>query len=75
MLAQGAEAEGLAVWDAVRAGGTFSDYRKAFEALGYSTKGPQEPRLKPPTAAPSVQSTVSRRVNAEQRQRALPLVS
>ncbi len=75
VLAQGAEAEGLAVWDAVQAGGTFSDYRKAFEALGYSTKGPQEPRLKPPTAAPSVQSTVSRRLNVEQRSRALPLVS
>jgi radical SAM superfamily enzyme YgiQ (UPF0313 family) len=75
VLAQGAEAEGLAVWQAVQAGGTFSDYRRVFEELGYSTRGPQQPRLSPPTAAPSVQSTVSRRlINLEQRSRVLPLV-
>jgi radical SAM superfamily enzyme YgiQ (UPF0313 family) len=74
VLAQGAEEEGLAVWDAVRAGGHFENYRKAFEGLGYSTKGPQSPRLAPPTAAPSVQSTVSRRLRTEPGQRALPLV-
>jgi hypothetical protein len=75
VLAQGAEAEGLAVWQAVQAGGTFSDYRRVFEELGYSTRGPQQPRLSPPTAAPGVQSTVSRRlINLEQRSRVLPLV-
>ncbi len=75
VLAQGAEAEGLAVWDAVRAGGNFADYRKVFEALGYTTRGPQSPRLTPPLAAPSVQSTVSRRrPPAEPGTRVLPLV-
>jgi radical SAM superfamily enzyme YgiQ (UPF0313 family) len=33
VLAQGGEAEGLAVAEAVRAGGTFADYKKAFRAL------------------------------------------
>ncbi len=33
VLAQGGEAEGLAVIDAVHAGGTFAAYRKAFEGL------------------------------------------
>ena len=33
VLAQGGEAEGLALLDAVRAGGTFQAYRKAFAAL------------------------------------------
>jgi radical SAM superfamily enzyme YgiQ (UPF0313 family) len=75
VLAQGAEAEGLAVWEAVQKGGSFSDYRRVFEELGYTTRGPQQPRLTPPTAAPGVQSTVSRRVNDERRQqRVLPLV-
>jgi radical SAM superfamily enzyme YgiQ (UPF0313 family) len=38
VLAQGGEAEGLAVVDAVRAGGTFAAYRHAFDALGHSGK-------------------------------------
>ena len=74
VLAQGAEAEGLAVWEAVQHGGSFADYRKVFEKLGYTAKGPQTPRLAPPLAAPSVQSTVSRRPRPETVGRALPLV-
>jgi hypothetical protein len=71
VLAQGAEAEGLALWDAVRAGGSFADYRKAFEPFGYGVKGPQRPRLAP-APVPNVQSTLSRRLREERR--ALPLV-
>jgi radical SAM superfamily enzyme YgiQ (UPF0313 family) len=73
VLAQGAEVEGLALWDAVRAGGSFADYRKAFEGLGYSVKGPQSPRL-PPAPVPNVQSTLSRRLREERGSRVLPLV-
>ena len=71
VLAQGAEEEGLALWDAVRAGGSFADYRKAFERFGYGVKGPQAPRLAP-APVPEVQSTLSRRLREERR--ALPLV-
>lgn len=60
ILAQGAEPEGLALLHAVRAGGTFADYRKAFEPLGYTAKGPQLPRLTPP-AAPIVHTARPRR--------------
>jgi radical SAM superfamily enzyme YgiQ (UPF0313 family) len=35
VLAQGGEAEGLAVIEAVRSGGTFASYRRAFDALGH----------------------------------------
>jgi len=45
VLAQGDFDEGKALLDAVRAGGRFSDYRKAFGRLGYSSKGEQRPRL------------------------------
>ncbi len=45
VLAQGNAVEGVALMHAVRAGGRFSDYRKAFSALGYSVKGEQSPRL------------------------------
>jgi radical SAM superfamily enzyme YgiQ (UPF0313 family) len=73
VLAQGAEEEGLALWDAVRAGGGFADYRKAFERFGYTVKGPQKPRLDAqPT--PNVQSTLSRRLREDRGARALPLV-
>ncbi len=34
VLAQGGEREGLAVYDAVKAGGGFRDYQRAFEAMG-----------------------------------------
>jgi len=71
VLAQGAEEEGLALWDAVRAGGSFADYRKAFERFGYGVKGPQLPRLAA-GPVPNVQSTLSRRLRDERR--ALPLV-
>jgi radical SAM superfamily enzyme YgiQ (UPF0313 family) len=45
VLAQGDGVEGRALLDAVRAGGRFADYRKAFGRLGYSVKGEQKPRL------------------------------
>lgn len=45
VLAQGDFEEGLALLEAVRAGGRFSDYRKAFGRLGYTTKGEQKARL------------------------------
>lgn len=45
VLAQGDFEEGKALLEAVRAGGRFSDYRKAFGKLGYSSKGEQRPRL------------------------------
>jgi radical SAM superfamily enzyme YgiQ (UPF0313 family) len=74
VLAQGAEAEGLALWQAVQAGGRFSDYRRAFAELGYSSRGPQQPRLVPPPL-PSVASTLSRRRDSQARSKQLPLVS
>jgi radical SAM superfamily enzyme YgiQ (UPF0313 family) len=76
VLAQGAAEEGLALWDAVRAGGSFADYRRAFEGLGYGIKGPQSPRLAPapvPNVA-NVQSTLSRKLREERGARVLPLV-
>jgi len=39
VLAQGGEAEGLAFIQAVRAGGRFSDYRRAFAELGHRPDG------------------------------------
>jgi radical SAM superfamily enzyme YgiQ (UPF0313 family) len=45
VLAQGNREEGLALLEAVRRGGKFADYRRAFSPLGYSVKGPQHPRL------------------------------
>jgi radical SAM superfamily enzyme YgiQ (UPF0313 family) len=39
VLAQGGQPEGEALWRAVKQGGTFSDYRRAFEELGYSPEG------------------------------------
>jgi radical SAM superfamily enzyme YgiQ (UPF0313 family) len=71
VLAQGAEDEGLALWDAVRAGGSFADYRKAFERFGYGVKGPQRPRLAA-APVPNVPATLSRRVRDERK--GLPLV-
>jgi radical SAM superfamily enzyme YgiQ (UPF0313 family) len=44
VLAQGGEAEGLAVVDAVRAGGGFASFKRAFEALGERGKGQAGPR-------------------------------
>lgn len=70
VLAQGGEAEGLAVLQAVERGGAFSDYRDAFTPLGYTTRGPQSPRLAPPGGRPKVQQTVSERARS---QRSLPL--
>jgi radical SAM superfamily enzyme YgiQ (UPF0313 family) len=73
VLAQGDEAEGLALWRAVQAGGRFSDYRAAFAELGYGIRGPQRPRLAPP-AQPSVVPALSRRAR-EASSKQLPLVS
>lgn len=39
VLSQGGQAEGLAVYEAYRRGGSFSAYRRAFEALGHSADG------------------------------------
>jgi radical SAM superfamily enzyme YgiQ (UPF0313 family) len=74
VLAQGAEAEGLAALEAVEAGGSFADYRRVFEGLGYTTRGPQLPRLPAPSQAPAVQSTVSRHGRRPGSGRELPLV-
>jgi hypothetical protein len=74
VLAQGAEAEGLAALEAVEAGGSFADYRRVFEGLGYTTRGPQLPRLPAPSQAPAVQSTVSRHGRRPGAGRELPLV-
>jgi len=73
VLAQGAEAEGLALWQAVQAGGRFSDYRAAFAPLGYGIRGPQQPRLAPPPA-PLVHPTLSRRAPGESSSKLLPMV-
>jgi radical SAM superfamily enzyme YgiQ (UPF0313 family) len=48
VLAQGGEAEGLAVLEAARAGGKFADYRKAFKAL----EGPNKPARRSLAIAP-----------------------
>ena len=61
------------VIELIGAGGSFADYRKAFEGLGYGIKGPQSPRLAP-APVPNVQSTLSRRLRAERGSRTLPLV-
>lgn len=74
VLAQGAEEEGLALWRAVQAGGSFADYRREFEALGYGTKGPQQPRLAAPSARPALQRTVSAAAARARGARALPLM-
>jgi radical SAM superfamily enzyme YgiQ (UPF0313 family) len=39
VLAQGGEAEGLAVLEAQKAGGSFAEYRRAFERLGHHPDG------------------------------------
>lgn len=70
VLAQGGYDEGLAAQRAVENGGSFADYREQFADLGYTTRGPQSPRLAPPSAPPTVQRTVSSKARA---QRALPL--
>jgi radical SAM superfamily enzyme YgiQ (UPF0313 family) len=43
VLAQGGAREGLAVYDAVKRGGRFADYAKAFEAIGVQ-EGGRKPR-------------------------------
>ncbi|MGC4067614.1 MAG: radical SAM protein [Polyangiaceae bacterium] len=39
VLAQGGQAEGLALYEAVKRGGQFSAYKRAFEALGHRADG------------------------------------
>jgi radical SAM superfamily enzyme YgiQ (UPF0313 family) len=70
VLAQGAEAEGLALWKAVQAGGRFADYRAAFAELGYTTRGPQRPRLEPPAQ----QSVAPARARRSDSGRLLPVL-
>lgn len=41
VLAGGGEQEGRAVWEAERAGATFAAYRRAFEGLGHTPRGPR----------------------------------
>ena len=66
ILAQGDEQEGMAMLDAVRHGGRFAEYKKAFAPLGYTTRGEQAPRLTPPEYMP-LPSLRSRRLKlAEQ---------
>jgi radical SAM superfamily enzyme YgiQ (UPF0313 family) len=48
VLAQGGEAEGRAVLDAVRAGGRFAEWRRAFERLGHRPDGEGSGRAPPP---------------------------
>jgi radical SAM superfamily enzyme YgiQ (UPF0313 family) len=43
VLAQGGEAEGLAVIDAVHAGGSFAAYKRAFAAIGATEQRTREP--------------------------------
>jgi len=50
VLSQGGAAEGLAVADAVRAGGTFADYKKAFSELGHAPDGRGYVEAVPPIA-------------------------
>jgi radical SAM superfamily enzyme YgiQ (UPF0313 family) len=47
VLAQGGAAEGRAVLDAVRAGGTFAAYRRAFRTLGRDATAPGKKRSLP----------------------------
>ena len=48
VLAQGGEREGLAVADAVRAGGRFADFRRVFAALGHFPDGRGYAEAQPP---------------------------
>lgn len=52
VLAQGGEAEGLAAAEAVRAGGDFAHYRRAFEALGHHPDGRDYARINVPPTPP-----------------------
>jgi radical SAM superfamily enzyme YgiQ (UPF0313 family) len=47
VLAQGGEAEGQALLDAVRSGGQFADYRRAFGRLDWAVNGPVQPPRAP----------------------------
>lgn len=59
-LAQGDGEEGRAVLEAVRSGGRFSDYRRAFAPLGYNPRGEQRPRLSTtPLAEPQNRRSLS----------------
>jgi radical SAM superfamily enzyme YgiQ (UPF0313 family) len=60
VLAQGDQTEGLAVLEAVTRGGSFSDYRKVFTALGYGVRGEQQPRLGGGHLTPAVELRKSR---------------
>lgn len=61
VLAQGDATEGLALYEAVKRGGRFADYRKAFASLGYDVKGEQRPRLASPGLPPDATLRKSKR--------------
>jgi hypothetical protein len=50
VLAQGGRAEGLAVAQAVRNGGTYADYRRAFAELGHAPDGAGYEKVTTPLA-------------------------
>jgi radical SAM superfamily enzyme YgiQ (UPF0313 family) len=50
VLSQGGEAEGLAVAEAVRAGGTFAEFKRVFLALGHAPDGRGYAEAVPPVA-------------------------
>ncbi|HET9956850.1 MAG TPA: radical SAM protein [Polyangiaceae bacterium] len=50
VLSQGGTAEGLAVYEAVRAGGGYAEYRRAFAKLGHSPDGRGYAEVVPPIA-------------------------
>jgi radical SAM superfamily enzyme YgiQ (UPF0313 family) len=59
VLAQGGEPEALAVFEAVAAGGRFSDYRRAFARLGHNPSGDGYSTA----TIPALASTSRRRLN------------
>jgi hypothetical protein len=50
VLAQGGRAEGVAVAHAVRSGGSYADYRRAFAELGHAPDGAGYAEVKTPLA-------------------------
>ncbi|HMJ10963.1 MAG TPA: radical SAM protein [Polyangiaceae bacterium] len=50
VLAQGGEAEGLAVWRALESGGGFADYRREFAGLGHEPDGADYAAARAPIA-------------------------
>jgi radical SAM superfamily enzyme YgiQ (UPF0313 family) len=59
VLAQGGDAEGRAVLDAVHAGGSFASYKRAFAALPAAPRAGGRPRAPSPARHPSAVPAVS----------------